>query len=106
MRSIAQADGLRSRARHALLLVFLQRPGTFSPVSDLLQAVWREETATSSNVVEVYVRYLRQKLEAEDQSRLLHTVRGRGYCLGAERAGLEPMDAAPHSSCRSQPAGV
>ena len=54
---------------------------------DLLQAVWREETATSSNVVEVYVRYLRQKLEAEDQGRLLHTVRGRGYCLGAERAG-------------------
>ena len=59
---------------------------TCSPVRSA-QAVWREETATSSNVVEVYVRYLRQKLEAEDQSRLLHTVRGRGYCLGAERAG-------------------
>ena len=72
---------------HALLLVFLQRPGHVFTRDDLLQAVWREETATSSNVVEVYVRYLRQKLEAEDQSRLLHTVRGRGYCLGAERAG-------------------
>jgi hypothetical protein len=32
--------------------------------------------------VEVYVRYLRQKLEAEGEGRLLHTVRGRGYCLG------------------------
>jgi DNA-binding response OmpR family regulator len=32
-------------------------------------------------VIEVYVRYLRQKLEAEGEKRLLHTLRGQGYCL-------------------------
>jgi DNA-binding response OmpR family regulator len=37
--------------------------------------------------VEVYVRYLRQKLEAEGEVRLLHTVRGRGYCLGSAAEG-------------------
>ncbi|MGB5241393.1 MAG: winged helix-turn-helix domain-containing protein, partial [Prochlorococcaceae cyanobacterium] len=35
----------------------------------------------ASNVVEVYVRYLRQKLEENGERRLIHTVRGRGYCL-------------------------
>ena len=47
----------------------------------LLQEVWQGERS-SSNVVEVYVRYLRQKLEAGGERRLLHTVRGRGYILG------------------------
>ena len=47
----------------------------------MLQEVWQDERA-SSNVVEVYVRYLRQKLEAAGESRLLLTVRGRGYSLG------------------------
>ena len=37
-----------------------------------------------SNVLEVYIRYLRQKLEAEDEVRLLHTVRGVGYVLREE----------------------
>ncbi|MGA0279674.1 MAG: winged helix-turn-helix domain-containing protein, partial [Vulcanococcus sp.] len=35
----------------------------------------------ASNVIEVYVRYLRQKLETGGGKRLIHTVRGRGYCL-------------------------
>ena len=71
----------------ALMLVFLQQPGRVFSRDELLRLVWRDETSTSSNVVEVYVRYVRQKLEASGHSRLLHTVRGRGYCLGAERSG-------------------
>ena len=46
----------------------------------LLQEVWQDERA-SSNVVEVYVRYLRQKLEADGESRLLLTVLSRGCSL-------------------------
>ena len=34
-----------------------------------------------SNIIEVYIRYLRQKLEEEGEPRLLHTVRGMGYVL-------------------------
>ena len=34
-----------------------------------------------SNIIEVYIRYLRQKLESEGEDRLLHTVRGVGYVL-------------------------
>jgi DNA-binding response OmpR family regulator len=65
-----------------LLLTLLQHQGRVLSRDQLLQQVWHDERASSGNVVEVYVRYLRQKLEAEGEGRLLHTVRGRGYCLG------------------------
>ena len=65
-----------------LLLTLLQHQGRVLSRDELLQQVWHDERASSGNVVEVYVRYVRQKLEAEGEGRLLHTVRGRGYCLG------------------------
>jgi two-component system response regulator MprA len=42
------------------------------------------DARTSSNGVEVYVGYLRKKLEAQGRARLVHTVRGFGYALRAE----------------------
>lgn len=47
----------------------------------ILDAVWGLDTATSSNVVDVYVGYLRSKLEANGEPRLIHTIRGAGYVL-------------------------
>ena len=47
----------------------------------LLARVWGYDFDPGSNVVEVYVGYLRRKTEAEGESRLLHTVRGVGYVL-------------------------
>ena len=64
-----------------LLQVLLRRRGQVLSRELLLREVWQGERS-SSNVVEVYVRYLRQKLEAGGERRLLHTVRGRGYRLG------------------------
>ena len=64
-----------------LLQVLLRRRGQVLSRDALLREVWQGERS-SSNVVEVYVRYLRQKLEAGGERRLLHTVRGQGYCLG------------------------
>ena len=61
--------------------MLMRSPGQVFSRDQLLQEVWQDERA-SSNVVEVYSRYLRQKLEAGDESRLLLTVRGRGYSLG------------------------
>ena len=70
-----------------LLLVLMQHPGRVFSRDELLQSVWREERSGSSNVVEVYVRYLRQKLEEAGEPRLLKTVRGIGYRLGASDVG-------------------
>ena len=72
--------GLTAR-EYALLVVMMKRPGHVFSREQLMREVWNDESA-NSNVVEVYVRYLRQKLEVEGQSRLLLTVRGRGYRLG------------------------
>ena len=70
---------------YALLQVLIKRPGHVFSREQLLEEVWNE-AGGSSNVVEVYVRYLRQKLEGQGGSRLLLTVRGRGYSLGPVNA--------------------
>jgi len=52
--------------------------------SRILEGVWGLDVDTTSNVVDVYIRYVRNKLEAEGEPRLIHTVRGAGYVLRAE----------------------
>jgi two-component system response regulator MprA len=63
-----------------LLRHFLRHPRLVLTRDQLLDAVWNGEP-DSDNVVAVYVGYLRQKLEAGDRPRLIHTVRGVGYSL-------------------------
>ena len=67
-----------------LLEYFLRNERIVLSRSQILEAVWGLDVDTTSNVVDVYVRYLRNKLEADGEARLLHTVRGAGYVLRAE----------------------
>ncbi len=60
---------------------FMANPRVVLSRSKILIEVWGLDAETTSNVVDVYVRYLRQKLEADGEPRLLHTVRGAGYVL-------------------------
>ena len=69
---------------YQLLLFFLRHPGEVISRDQILQRVWGHSESGGSNVIDVYVRYLRQKLEAGGERRLLQTVRGQGYAL-AER---------------------
>ena len=64
----------------SLLEHFLRHPRQVLTREQLLDAVWDGEPE-SDNVVAVYIGYLRQKLEAEGEPRLIHTVRGSGYAL-------------------------
>ena len=66
---------------YALLMLLMEERGTVVGRDRILREVWNDEQGSSSNVIEVYVRYLRQKLEEGGDSRLIHTIRGRGYCL-------------------------
>jgi two-component system, OmpR family, response regulator MprA len=70
-----------TRRELELLLAFMQRPRQVLGREELLARVWGYDFATDTNVVEVYVLYLRRKLEAGGEPRLLHTVRGAGYVL-------------------------
>jgi two-component system response regulator MprA len=60
---------------------FMRNPRLVLTRGQVLEAVWGLEAETTSNVVDVYVGYLRQKLEAAGEPRLLQTVRGVGYAL-------------------------
>ena len=66
---------------YALLVLLLEERGRVVSRDRILRDVWKDEQGSSSNVIEVYVRYLRQKLEEGGEPRLIHTIRGRGYCL-------------------------
>jgi two-component system response regulator MprA len=64
-----------------LLHHFLRHPRQVLTRAQLMDAVWGGGSPLTSNVVDVYVGYLRGKLEAAGEPRLLHTVRGVGYAL-------------------------
>jgi two-component system response regulator MprA len=68
-----------SPTEYELLTLFMKRPRQVLTREIILDRVWGLDFEGSSNVLEVYVGYLRAKLEAEDEPRLIHTVRGVGY---------------------------
>jgi two-component system response regulator MprA len=70
-----------TRTEFALLELFLERPRRVLERSFILEEVWGFDFPTTANSLEVYVGYVRRKLEAEGEPRLLHTVRGVGYVL-------------------------
>jgi two-component system response regulator MprA len=64
-----------------LLHYFLRHPRQVLERAQILNAVWGYDFGGDDNVLEVYVGYLRKKLEAKGQPRVLQTVRGIGYVL-------------------------
>ena len=85
-RGTASRGGKRLELRpreHALLEFFLRHPEQVLTRAVVYESVWDHDYEGLSNVLDVYVGYLRQKLEAAGP-RLLHTVRGRGYVLRRE----------------------
>jgi len=66
---------------YELLELFLRHPRQVLTREVIFDRVWGYDFGGESNVLEVYIRYLRQKLESDEEQRLLHTVRGVGYVL-------------------------
>lgn len=66
----------------SLLELLMRTPETPVSKQTILEKVWDDTGYRDPNVVEVYVSYLRHKLERSGMSKLIHTVRGQGYMLG------------------------
>ena len=66
---------------YELLELFLRHPKQVLTREVIFDRVWGYDFGGESNVLEVYIRYLRQKLEGEGEMRLIHTVRGWGLSL-------------------------
>ncbi|MFB7663054.1 response regulator transcription factor [Kitasatospora sp. NPDC056138] len=72
-----------SRTEFALLEVLLQNPGQVLPRELIMERVWGADFGPDSNSLAVYIGYLRRKLEAAGEPRLVQTVHGVGYRLDA-----------------------
>ncbi|MGW7547222.1 response regulator transcription factor [Streptomyces sp. NPDC054770] len=70
-----------TRTEYALLELLLRHPGRVLGRDRILRDVWGYEFAPASNTLDVYIMYLRRKLESRGEPRLVHTVRGMGYTL-------------------------
>jgi DNA-binding response OmpR family regulator len=70
-----------SPREYALLAELARRAGSVVGKDELLSAVWGDEQAATRNAVEVYVGYLRRKLDAVGAGHMLRTVRGHGYLV-------------------------
>ena len=81
----ARRVGLTAR-EHALLEYFLRNAGRVLTRPMLAEHVWGLDFDPESNIVDVYVGYLRRKIDGPGEPRLLHTVRGAGYVLRSEPA--------------------
>jgi heavy metal response regulator len=66
---------------YALLEFFLRNPGRVLSRALIAQHVWGVSFDTFTNVIDVYVNYLRRKVDADFDRKLIHTVRGAGYVL-------------------------
>ena len=69
---------------YALLEYLMRNAGRVLTRPMLAERVWGLDFDPESNVIDVYVGYLRRKVDAPGERRLLHTVRGAGYVLRAE----------------------
>jgi len=67
---------------YAVLEYFMRHPDQVLTRTMISEHVWDEEFDSFSNIIDVYIRRLRRKIDDNFQPKLLHTVRGSGYILG------------------------
>ena len=70
-----------TKTEYEVLSRFLQNPRRVLTREVLMEKVWGYDFEGGTNVLETYIKQLRQKLEAEGEPRLIHTLRGSGYVL-------------------------
>ncbi len=70
-----------SPREYSLLDYFMRNPGRVLTRTMIIERVWDYDFDTDTNVIDVYVNYLRKKIDADRDQKLIQTVRGAGYVL-------------------------
>lgn len=73
-----------SAKEYSLLEFLAYRKGNVVSRTDIIEHIYNEDADMDSNVVDVYINYLRNKIDKEFSGKLIHTVRGAGYILKEE----------------------
>jgi DNA-binding winged helix-turn-helix (wHTH) protein len=86
----------------------LRHPNQVLTRTRIFERVWRYDFGPDSNLLEVYIGYLRRKLERDGEPRLIHTIRGSGYLLGesAMQAGIRTIQRAIRPSSDAWVSGL
>lgn len=75
-------DNIKLTAREFyILLLLIRNAGKVLTREQIISSAWNDGEELTSNVVDVYIRFLRKKIDAPYEVKLIHTVRGRGYCI-------------------------
>lgn len=74
-----------SSKEFGLLHFLMRRSGQVVPRRTLIEAVWGYDSSIESNTLDAFIHLLRGKVDAPPRPKLIHTVRGVGYCVGVER---------------------
>ncbi|KAA9300891.1 MULTISPECIES: response regulator transcription factor [Aerococcus] len=74
-----------TKREYELLVTLMENVNVVLSRQELLNKVWNYETEIETNVVDVYIRYLRNKIDREDQPSYIQTVRGTGYVMRTEQ---------------------
>jgi len=69
---------------YAMLEYFMRNAGQVLTRDQIIDHVWNFESSFASNLVDVYVGYLRNKIDKDETARLIHTIRGAGYVIRME----------------------
>ncbi len=70
-----------TRTEYSLLELLLKRAGRVVPREHLIESVWGFDAEVRSNTLDAFIRLLRDKVDTVGEAKLIHTVRGVGYCL-------------------------
>ena len=70
---------------YGILEYLLRNSGKILTKSQIAEHVWNYDFEYNSNIVEVYIRYLRRKLDDDFKNKLIHTVRGAGYTIKVKK---------------------
>jgi DNA-binding response OmpR family regulator len=75
-----------TRTEYSLLELLMRRSGRVVPRESLIEAVWGFDSDVRSNTLDAFIRLLRDKVDSADEAKLIHTVRGVGYCVRGEES--------------------
>jgi len=73
-----------TRTEYSLLELLMRRSGRVVTRESLIEAVWGFDSDVRSNTLDAFIRLLRDKVDSADEAKLIHTVRGVGYCVRGE----------------------
>ena len=74
-----------TRTEYSLLELLMRRAGRVVTRENLIEAVWGFESEVRSNTLDAFIRLVRDKVDAAGEAKLIHTVRGVGYCVRGGR---------------------